>query len=465
MNSKTILDLLKPHATEFGAIDIQSVDDVSVRLEKAKPNQVVFYNLREDQKSQDQFKSRLGENRDFLLILPQKPTKMNLEKNFLIIPKEKFLLAQKLICDQLYPLDRKKIKLIGITGTNGKSTTAFLGMLISNLLGHKALSVGTLGIDSLEGKVGETDNTTPSYLDLRKILYKYQQEYRAFFIEVSSHSLDQDRLFDLRLDGGIFTSFSQDHLDYHHSMEEYFKSKEKMADHYFTPEANLVIPKQEDFLKEKLKSAKSAKTLQERGFKEIPFIFQVPYNRRNLECALEINEIIWNDYSEIDLFKLKNPRGRFSTIPFKDSLVVIDYAHSPEALERILSSIKNIYPEYMLSLVFGCGGDRDTSKRPKMGKIACDFVDKGKIYLTSDNPRSEKPENIISQIKEGMKNENVFAILDRKEAILSALNNIKGKEILLIAGKGHEEYQEINGVKYPFSDFKIVEDFLICQKK
>lgn len=465
MNKKIILDLLTPHATELATIDIQSIDDVSVRLEKAKPNQVVFYNLREDQKSQDQFKSRLSENRNFLLILPQKPTKMNLEKNFLIIPKEKFLLAQKLICDQLYPLDRKKIKLIGITGTNGKSTTAFLGMLISTLLGHKALSVGTLGIDSFEGKLGETDNTTPSYLDLRKILYKYQQEYRAFFIEVSSHSLDQDRLFDLRLDGGIFTSFSQDHLDYHHSMEEYFKSKEKMADHYFTTEANLVIPKQEDFLKEKLKSAKSAKTLLERGFKDIPFIFQIPYNRRNLECALEINEIIWNDYREIDLFKLKNPRGRFSTIPFKDSLVVIDYAHSPEALERILSSIKNIYPEYMLSLVFGCGGDRDTSKRPKMGKIACDFVDKGKIYLTSDNPRSEKPENILSEIKEGMKNTNVMAIVDRKEAILSALNNIKGKEILLIAGKGHEEYQEINGVKYPFSDFKIVEDFLICQKK
>jgi UDP-N-acetylmuramoyl-L-alanyl-D-glutamate--2,6-diaminopimelate ligase len=465
MNKKIILDLLKPYATEFGTIDIQAIDDVSVRLEKAKPNQVVFYNLKEDQKSQDQFKSRLSKDRDFLLILPQKPTKLKLDKNFLIIPKEKFLLAQKLICDQLYPLDRKQFKLIGITGTNGKSTTAYLGMLISTLLGHKALSVGTLGIDSLEAKVGETDNTTPSYLDLRKILYKYQQEYRAFFVEVSSHSLDQDRLFDLRLDGGIFTSFSQDHLDYHHSMEEYFKSKEKMADHYFTPDAILVIPKQEDFLKEKLKSAKMAKTLQERGFKELPFIFQIPYNRRNLECALEINEIIWNDFREIDLFKLKNPKGRFSIIPYKESLVVIDYAHSPEALERILSSIKNNYPEYLLSLVFGCGGDRDTSKRPKMGKIACSFVDKGKIYLTSDNPRSEKPENIIAQIKEGMDKTNVLTIVERKEAILSALNNIKGKEILLIAGKGHEEYQEINGVKYPFSDFKIVEDFLICQKK
>ncbi len=465
MNKKSILELLKPLTEDFGLIDVQSIDDVSVRLEKAKTGQVVFYNLREDPKSQEQFISRLGDNRDFLLILPQKPTKINLQKNFLIIPKEKFLLAQKLICDQLYPLDRKKFKLIGITGTNGKSTTAYLGMLISSLLGHKALAVGTLGIDSLQGKVGETDNTTPSYLDLRKILFKYQQEYSAFFVEVSSHSLDQDRLFDLRLDGGIFTSFSQDHLDYHHSMEEYFKSKEKMANQYFIPSAQLVIPKEENFLKEKLKNAKMAKTLQERGFKEIPFIFQIPYNRQNLECALEINEIIWNNFREIDLFSLKNPKGRFSVIPHKDSLVVIDYAHSPEALERILSSIKKFFPEFVLSLVFGCGGDRDTSKRPKMGKIACDFVDKGKIYLTSDNPRSEKPEKIIAEIREGMKNSNVLTIVERKEAILSALNNIKGKEILLIAGKGHEEYQEINGIKYPFSDFKIVEDFVLCQKK
>lgn len=465
MNKNSILDLLKPLATEIGLIDLSSIDDVSVRLEKAKSNQVIFYNLRADEKSQEQFRSRFKGIPDFLLILNQKPTKIKLEKNFLIIPQEKFLMAQKLVSDQLYPLKRENFKLIGITGTNGKSTTAYLGMSISTLLGHPALSVGTLGIDSYYRKVGDTDNTTPSYLDLRKILYQFQDKYKAFFLEVSSHSLDQDRLFDLRLDGGVFTSFSQDHLDYHHSMEEYFKSKEKMANKYFNPQAKLVIPEGEDFLKEKLKTAKIAKNLKVRGIKEIPFIFQIPYNRRNLECALEINEIIWNDSQTVDISKLKNPIGRFSTISYKESLVVIDYAHSPEALERILSSIRDIYSQYTLSLVFGCGGDRDTSKRPMMGKIACDFVDKGQIYLTSDNPRSEKPEKIIADIRQGMKNDNVVEILDRKDAIISALKNLKGKEILLIAGKGHEEYQEINGVKYPFSDFKIVEDFLLCQKK
>ena len=465
MINNLVLNLLKPLASEQGLIDLKTLDDISVRLDTTKSGQVVFYNLKEDEKSQDQFKSRLGTNKDFLLVIPRKPTKIILEKNFLVIPKEKFLTAQKLICDHLYPLKRSDFKLIGITGTNGKSTTAYLGMSISTLLGHPAVSVGTLGIDSMKGKVEDTDNTTPSYVDLRKILFKYQKDYKAFFLEVSSHSLDQDRLFDLRLDGGIFTSFSQDHLDYHHSMDKYFKSKEKMANHYFTQNAVLIIPEGEDFLKERLKSAKVAKSLKQRGQVEIPFIFQIPYNRRNLECALEINERIWPDYKPIGLFQLKNPKGRFSTVPYKDSLIIIDYAHTPEALERILSSIKLIFSDYKISIVFGCGGDRDTSKRPKMGKIASDFVDKGQIYLTSDNPRSENPESIIADITKGVDNKNVKVILDRKEAIILALNNIKGKEILLIAGKGHEEYQETKGAKYPFSDFKVVEEFLLCQKK
>jgi UDP-N-acetylmuramoyl-L-alanyl-D-glutamate--2,6-diaminopimelate ligase len=464
MNSNIILNLLKPLILEQGKIDIKGIDDVGVRLEKAKPNQVVFYNLKGDKKSQELFKSRLGEKSNFLIILSQRPTAMVLEKNFLVIPQDKFLPAQKIICDHFFPLKRQSFKLIGITGTNGKSTTAYLGMFISTLLGHSALSVGTLGIDSFTDKVGDTDNTTPSYVDLRKILFTYQNDYKAFFLEVSSHSLDQNRLYDLRLDGGIFTSFSQDHLDYHSSMEEYFKSKEKMAKEYFDQKASLVIPKGEELLREKLLEAKVAKTLEERGIKNIPHIFKIPYNKRNLECALEINEIIWNDFKPVDIFKLKNPKGRFSSISYKDSFIVIDYAHTPQALERVLGSIKSIYPDFKVSVVFGCGGDRDTLKRPIMGKIASDFVTSGKIYLTSDNPRSEKPEKIIDDIKKGIDKHNFEVIPDRKMAIETAISNIKEKEILLIAGKGHEDYQEIKGVCHPFSDFKIVEEFLDGKK-
>jgi UDP-N-acetylmuramoyl-L-alanyl-D-glutamate--2,6-diaminopimelate ligase len=460
MNSAEILNILKPLSLEVGKIDVKSIEDVSVRLDRAKANQVVFYNLKDDSKSQELFKARLGGRSDFLLVISQKPSNLVLEKNFLILPQNKFLKAQKLICDLLFPIKRENFKLIGITGTNGKSTTAYLGMSISTLLGHKALTVGTLGIDSYTENIGSTDTTTPSYLDLRKIFFTYQNDYKAFFLEVSSHSLDQGRLYDLRLDGGIFTNFSQDHLDYHSSMEEYFKSKEKMANHYFSEKAKLVIPKGEDFLRKKLPNAKIAKTIEERGLNSIPPIFQIPFNKRNLECALEINEIIWPDFKLIDLFKLKNPKGRFSTIPFKDSLIIIDYAHTPDALERVLESSSKIFPDYKLSLVFGCGGDRDSLKRPKMGKVSSDFVKKGKIYLTSDNPRSEKPEKIIDDIKKGINNPNIEIIPDRKEAILKALKSIKGKEILIIAGKGHEDYQEINGIRYPFSDFKIVEEFI-----
>ncbi len=464
MNSNVFLDLLRPLSTEVGPIDIETIEDVSVRLERAKKNQVVFYNLKDDAKSQEVFETRFPKDNDFLLIISQMPSKTTIKKNYLVIPKENFLKAQKIVCDKLFPMERSRFKLIGITGTNGKSTTAYLGMSVSTLLGHPALSVGTLGIDSINKKEGDTDNTTPSYLDLRKILYTYQKEYEAFFLEVSSHSLDQNRLFDLRLDGGIFTSFSQDHLDYHPSMEEYFKSKEKMAEEYFSKNAVLVIPQEEEFLRKKLPKAKLAKSLKDREVKNIPFIFQIPYNRRNLECALEINEIIWNTSNIVDIFKLKNPKGRFSSIPFKDSFIVIDYAHTPEALERVLSSIKNIYSDYTLSLVFGCGGDRDRTKRPIMGKIAGDFVEKGKIYLTSDNPRSENPQKIIDDIKEGIKNPNLIINLDRKQAIKEALKNIREKEIVLIAGKGHEDYQEIKGVRHPFSDFSVVEEFLSDKK-
>jgi UDP-N-acetylmuramoyl-L-alanyl-D-glutamate--2,6-diaminopimelate ligase len=179
---------------------------------------------------------------------------------------------------------------------------------------------------------------------------------------------------------------------------------------------------------------------------------------------LEINEIIWNDFKPVDIFKLKNPKGRFSSISYKDSFIVIDYAHTPQALERVLGSIKSIYPDFKVSVVFGCGGDRDTLKRPIMGKIASDFVTSGKIYLTSDNPRSEKPEKIIDDIKKGIDKHNFEVIPDRKMAIETAISNIKEKEILLIAGKGHEDYQEIKGVCHPFSDFKIVEEFLDGKK-
>ena len=271
MNKKELLKLIKPYILEVKNLDeTLTFDDLSINLGQGETGQIVFYYL--EAGKEDKFFSRYTEG-DFVLIVNRIPEKLKDPKNLILIEEENFLAAQKLLMDKLYPLNRASFKLIGITGTNGKTTVAHLSREISTLLGHKAISIGTLGVNSSERLLEDFGMTTPYYILLRKILSKYQRDYDAFFIEVSSHGLGQRRIYDLELDGAIWTSFSQDHLDYHHNMDEYFKTKTKIFNYIKTP---LIIPAGRTELKKKLSGfeLQIAKSLEERALKDVPLNFK-----------------------------------------------------------------------------------------------------------------------------------------------------------------------------------------------
>ena len=343
-------------------------------------------------------------------------------------------------------------------------------MQIASMIGHTAISIGTIGIQDINGPIiSDIDSTTPSYVELRKYINQFQDKYEVCFMEVSSHALAQNRLFDLLLDGAAWTSFSQDHLDYHRTMEEYFDAKLLIEKSFLKDHNFLLVPVLESELYNLiLKNApnakiKLAKTLDQRGFgnklEEKPLFYHSTYNQSNAELALQLNADLFGESAieNIKLKEIKTPLGRFSIVELdNENMAIVDYAHTPDALINIGNAIKNAFPVHALTVVFGCGGNRDKAKRPMMGKAVSDFADK--IIVTSDNPRDESPEDIIIDILAGIKT-GYEAVIDRKKAIHAALENIGKKEIILIAGKGHEEYQEIKGVKHPFSDFNIVTNF------
>jgi UDP-N-acetylmuramoyl-L-alanyl-D-glutamate--2,6-diaminopimelate ligase len=359
------------------------------------------------------------------------------------------------------------MKLVGVTGTNGKTTTVNLAMQISSMVGRPAISLGTIGIYDSKGAVShDLDSTTPSYVELRKIIHSFQDTYQACFMEISSHALIQARLFDLLLDECAWTSFSQDHLDYHKTMEEYFAAKILIERKYLKSQRHLLLPAAEKELISKIQKESPntrfeiVKTVKERGFTKLPLFYHSPYNQSNIELALALNEKLWGEsnLAKIQIEKIETPKGRFSIIEIsKNKMAIVDYAHTPDALLNIGLAIKNAFKDYSLTVVFGCGGNRDKTKRPLMAKAVSSFADK--IMITSDNPRDEAPEDIIVDIIPGVSG-SYDAMIDRKKAIEICLEEMNEYEIVLIAGKGHEEYQEIKGVKTPFSDFSVVQNFI-----
>lgn len=471
MNKEKLLSLLNPFIVSKNTIcETESkITNATTNLQDAKKEDVVFYKINaKDENSVKNFSKRLEDANPGLLILNH-GSEFVKNENCLFIDSDHFLQTQKLILDELFP-NKNIMKIVGVTGTNGKTTTVNLAMQISSMAGHPAVSIGTIGVHNVDGAlIEDIESTTPSYVELRKLIYRLQDKYEACFMEVSSHALAQERIFDIRLDAAAWTSFSQDHLDYHRTMEEYFKAKLLIEKKYLKDNQALIIPALElELYSMILKLApetkvKIAKTLEQRGIGntllERPLFYHSSYNQSNAELALQLNEELFGSevFKKMQLKDIKTPHGRFSIIELGNgNMSIVDYAHTPDALTNIGTAIKNAFPEHSLTVVFGCGGNRDKTKRPLMGKAVSDFADK--IIVTSDNPRDEAPEDIIIDILAGIKG-SYEAVVDRKKAIIAALEAISKKEIVLIAGKGHEEYQEIKGVKYPFSDFDVVTNF------
>ena len=371
------------------------------------------------------------------------------------------------LAKNLYP-KANNIKLIAVTGTNGKTSVCHFISQLATSLNIKNGVIGTLGLTSIDKK---TINTTPDIFTIYSALQNYiNQGMKLVVIEASSHALVQGRLEGLTFIQGIFTNLTQDHLDFHKNMKSYKEAKGKLFNknsiekaiinldddnHSYFLDVSSEIPT-ETFCNNDFSYFKS----NEYGFicKLNNFVFELPlignFNLSNALAAYKsIRSLGYEDDNVIPkLTELSPPPGRMQKIPRKN--IWIDYAHTPDALLNVLKTLKVHYPDYRIRLVFGCGGDRDKTKRQMMGKIAS--ANANSIVITNDNPRSEKPEKICNDILAGIKVENdVQVILDRKKAITSAVQTLGEDEVLLIAGKGHEESQIIGSERLPFSDYEV----------
>jgi UDP-N-acetylmuramoyl-L-alanyl-D-glutamate--2,6-diaminopimelate ligase len=388
------------------------------------------------------------------------------------------------IACNFYDNPSEKLKLVGITGTNGKTTTV---TLLFNLFRGLGYNVGLLS--TVENKINTTvipsTHTTPDALALNELLAKMVEAGCQYaFMEVSSHAIVQHRITGLKFTGAAFSNITHDHLDYHKTFEEYIRAKKMFFDH-LQDDAFALTNKDDRNGSVMLQNTKAKKYSY--GLKSVAdFKCRVVENHLNGLLLSIDNQDVWvkligsfNAYNVLVVYSialllkqdkvqvlttlsnLNSVEGRFQYIKSKNSIVaIVDYAHTPDALKNVLETIKDIRTgnEQVITLV-GCGGDRDAAKRPIMAQIACEYSNK--IILTSDNPRSENPEDILNQMQEGINPvdmKKTLRISDRKEAIRTAVAFAKENDIILIAGKGHEKYQEINGVKHPFDDFEIVKE-------
>ena len=364
----------------------------------------------------------------------------------------------------------KDLTLIGITGTNGKTTTSYIIYEILNKMNVKCAYIGTIGFYK-NNQIKVLNNTTPDIEELYEYLYECSLENIKYVVmEVSSHALDQDRVYGLKYDACIFTNLTEDHLDYHKNMDEYKKTKmllfdklrnKRIAiinsddcnykDFMFDNNYNVKVGKFGDYkiknIKLNIDSLDLTFNFKKDYFKHLNLVGK--YNAYNyLEAVATLNYLNFdlNKILEVDVFA---PPGRMYLINYKNNKIFIDYAHTPDAMEKFLKSV-NEFKKNKIITIFGCGGDRDKNKRSIMGNIASSYSDK--VIITNDNPRNENENNIISDIVMGIKKENYEIIKDRKKAIIEGISYLNDNDILLILGKGHENYQIINGKKRYFSD-------------
>lgn len=452
--TKLFLELSLP------ALDFETVSyRLSANLDNASSDQIVFYKLQETQRSQELFENRLLSGSPALLIVQGKDNSKN-KFPIVFVDEKKFQEIEERLVDCFYPIPTN-ITLGGITGTNGKSTCVHLCAQISQQMGKKSYSLGTLGLRDADGvELDSVGLTTPSYIDLRRMLFelslKGPESY--VYLEVSSHALHQKRIKGLKFKTIGWTNFTQDHLDYHKDLNEYFHAKCLIADYSNAP---ILFPNEESDLKIRLSREKNIKSQAVARFSLIdckPFgrVFEISYNRDNLSLSHAIVEKAIDQVIELQKLKsLDLPPGRMTSFEVKDRLFIVDYAHTPDAIRSILKGIKESMPNCYLTIVFGCGGDRDRSKRPLMREAAEEIADK--CIITSDNPRSEVPEMIIEEIMSGSSIAHK-CIVDRREAIITSFIESHSGDVILIAGKGHENYQEIKTGKVPYSDSSVINE-------
>lgn len=387
-----------------------------------------------------------------------------------------------IMASNFYGNASQKLKLVGVTGTNGKTTIATLLYTLYRKLGY---SVGLLSTveNKVDGAIIPASHTTPDAIQLNELLATMVDKGCEYcFMEVSSHALDQSRVAGVHFTGAIFSNISHDHLDYHKTFDNYIKAKKKLFDRLSSDAFALVNvdDKRGNVMLQNTKAAKTTYALKsvanykarlisntlhglelEIESKNVWFKLIGDFNAYNLMAAYGASVMLGEDREDVltALSSLDAAEGRFEVVESDaDITAIVDYAHTPDALKNVLETIAEFRTgnEQVITVV-GCGGNRDASKRPLMASIACKMSDK--VVFTSDNPRDEDPQKIIEDMKGGVSPadyKKTVVLADREEAIKTACLMAGAKDIILVAGKGHEKYQEIEGVKHPFDDKEVL---------
>ena len=418
------------------------------------------------------------------VICEELPSRVTGEVDFLMVADSSIALG--IVAANFYDNPSAQLKLVGVTGTNGKTTIATLLYKLFRDLGYKCGLLSTVE-NQVNGQVIQATHTTPDPIELNKLLSEMVAQGCDYcFMEVSSHAIAQHRVSALKFTGGIFSNLTHDHLDYHKTFDSYLKAKKAFFDSLPSNAFALtnVDDKNGNVMLQNTKAHKKtyglksmadykAKILENQfeglllqiDSEEVWFKMVGTFNAYNLLAVYAAAMLLEQDKTKIltSLSKLTGARGRFDYIVAPNKVIgIVDYAHSPDAIQNILSTVHDIRKgNEKVITVIGCGGDRDKTKRPIMAKAACEWSDK--VILTSDNPRSEDPAQIIRDMEEGVDpafKRHTLSIADRREAIKTACMLARPGDIVVVAGKGHEKYQEIKGVKHHFDDMEeLVEIF------
>jgi len=403
------------------------------------------------------------------------------------VPETRKALGQ--LAAEFYGRPSGRVRVSGITGTNGKTTVSYLMEAVLENAGHVPAVIGTVNY-RFRGKTYPSGNTTPGPLEIQKMLADMAaQGVTHLAMEVSSHALDQDRTEGIDFSSAVFTNLTQDHLDYHVTLEDYFRAKAKLFSG-LSPQAFAVINNDQQQA-EALKKMTRAQVVTYGIEREADVrAYELSFNARSARFSAEVlgtrvkissrligrhnvynmlAALAWGWKEGIPVERIAGAFESFSFVPGRLQRlehaqgfdVYVDYAHTDDALKNVLTALKELEPRKII-LVFGCGGDRDREKRPKMGKVATELADF--CIITSDNPRSEEPMDIIEDIKKGIRTDNYSVVVDRREAIAGALSAAGRGDIVLIAGKGHENYQVFKGKTVPFDDIQVAQECLRSMK-
>jgi UDP-N-acetylmuramoyl-L-alanyl-D-glutamate--2,6-diaminopimelate ligase len=485
---KHLTDILyKVNLTEVqGSTDVE-VTDVQIDSRKVAPGSV-FIAVSGVAVDGHQFIEKAVENGAVAILYETSPAAKKEGVTYIQVVNS--AQAAGIVAHNFYDQPSVKARLVGVTGTNGKTTIATLLYKLYTTLGFTCGLVSTVE-NLVAGKVIPSTHTTPDAISLNKLLHDMvENNCSHIFMEVSSHAVHQNRIAGLQFDGAIFSNITHDHLDYHKTFDEYIKAKkaffdqlpstafaltnkddkrgEVMVQNTVAKKATYSLKNAADF-KGKIIENDLAGLLMSVNGQEVHFRLIGEFNAYNLLAVYGASVLLGEESKQVllALSNITGAEGRFdySVSPKEKVIGIIDYAHTPDALVNVLSTVNKLRKGKVITVV-GCGGDRDKTKRPVMAEAACTHSDK--VIFTSDNPRSEDPNQIIADMEAGLnaaaKRKSV-SIVDRRQAIKMAVDMANKGDIVLIAGKGHEKYQEINGVKHHFDDKEVLMEMFELMNK